>query len=105
MFGLPGNPVSAFVTFLQFVRPAIFKMMGATNFDLPKVPAKLIVDLRNDSDRPHYVRGKCENGNFSPVGRQESHALFGLSQSNALLRLAVGEVRTCGDIVDIELFN
>ena len=105
VFGLPGNPVSAFVTFLQFVRPAIFKMMGATNFDLPKVPAKLIVDLRNESDRPHYVRGKCENGNFSPVGRQESHALFGLSQSNALLRLAVGEVRTCGDIVDIELFN
>jgi len=105
VFGLPGNPVSAFVTFLQFVRPAIFKMMGAANFDLPKVPAKLIVDLRNESDRPHYVRGKCENGNFSPVGRQESHALFGLSQSNALLRLAVGEVRTCGDIVDIELFN
>ena len=105
VFGLPGNPVSAFVTFLQFVRPAIFKMMGAANFDLPKVPAKLIADLRNESDRPHYIRGKCENGNFLPVGRQESHALFGLSQSNALLRLAVGEVRTCGDIVDIELFN
>src|SRR6266550_2901969 len=105
VFGLPGNPVSAFVTFLCFVRPAILKMMGATNLNLPKVPAKLIVDLRNDGDRPHYVRGKCENGNFSPVGRQESHALFGLSQSNALLRLAVGEVRTCGDIVDIELFN
>jgi len=105
VFGLPGNPVSAFVTFLQFVRPAIFKMMGATNFDPPKVPAKLIVDLRNDSDRPHYIRGKCENGNFSPVGRQESHALFGLSQSNALLRLAVGQVRMCGEIVDIELFN
>src|SRR5204862_8211239 len=102
---LPGRPVSAFVTLLQFVRPAILKRMGAANFDLPKVPAKLIVDLRNESDRPHYVRGKCENGNFSPVGRQESHALFGLSQSNALLRLAVGEVRTCGDIVDIELFN
>jgi len=105
VFGLPGNPVSAFVTFLQFVRPAIFKMMGATNFDLPKVPAKLIVDLRNDSDRPHYVRGKCENGNFSPVGRQESHALFGLSQSNALLRLAVGEARTHGNIVDVQIFD
>ncbi len=105
VFGLPGNPVSAFVTFLQFVRPAIFKMMGATNLDLPKVPAKLIVDLRNEGDRPHYVRGKCENGNFSPIGRQESHALFGLSQSNALLRLAVGEARTRGDVVDIQLFD
>jgi molybdopterin molybdotransferase len=105
VFGLPGNPVSAFVTFLQFVRPAIFKMMGATNLDLPKVPAKLVVDLRNQGDRPHYVRGKCENGNFSPIGRQESHALFGLSQSNALLRLAVGEARTRGDVVDIQLFD
>src|SRR5437667_281030 len=34
VFGLPGNPVSAFVTFLQFVRPAILKMMGASNLDL-----------------------------------------------------------------------
>src|SRR5262249_6751608 len=33
VFGLPGNPVSAFVTFLQFVRPAILRMMGATNLD------------------------------------------------------------------------
>jgi len=34
VFGLPGNPVSAFVTFLQFLRPAILKMMGATNLGL-----------------------------------------------------------------------
>src|SRR5215813_7154644 len=34
VFGLPGNPVSAFVTFLQFVRPAILRMMGARNLDL-----------------------------------------------------------------------
>src|SRR6266403_4167258 len=105
VFGLPGNPVSAFVTFLYFVRPAILKMMGASNLDLPKVPAKLLVDLRNDGDRPHYVRGRFENGTFAPVGRQESHALFGLSQSNALLRLEVGEARTGGDVVDIQLFD
>ena len=91
VFGLPGNPVSAFVTFLQFVRPAILKMMGAKNVDLRKVPAKLAVDLTNEGDRPHYVRGRIDNGAFEPIGRQESHALFGLSQSNALLRIAVGE--------------
>ena len=105
VFGLPGNPVSAFVTFLCFVRPAILKMMGATNLDLPKVPAKLIVDLRNDGDRPHYVRGRFEKGTFAPVGRQESHALFGLSQSNALLRLEVGEARTGGESVDVQTFD
>src|SRR5436305_1698477 len=90
VFGLPGNPVSSFVTFLQFVRPAILRMMGATNLDLPQVPAKLAVGLTNGADRPHYLRGKLEHGRFTPVGRQESHALFGLSQANALLRIAVG---------------
>src|SRR5438309_4008194 len=55
VFGLPGNPVSAFVTFLQFVRPAILKMMGANDLELPKMSAKLTVDLINESERAHYV--------------------------------------------------
>jgi molybdopterin molybdotransferase len=105
IFGLPGNPVSAFVTFLQFVRPAILKMMSATDLDLPEVPAKLVVDLKNDGDRPHYVRGKLEHGKFAPVGRQESHALFGLSQSNALLRVAVGESLKAGEIIDVQIWH
>jgi molybdopterin molybdotransferase len=105
VFGLPGNPVSAFVTFLQFVRPAILKMTGATNLDLPKVPAKLAVDLANDSDRAHYIRGKLEHGRFTPVGRQESHAVFGLSQSNALLRMAVGESLRAGEIVEVQIWD
>jgi molybdopterin molybdotransferase len=104
VFGLPGNPVSAFVTFLQFVRPAILKMMGANDLDLPKTPAKLAVDLANAGDRPHYVRGRVENGTFMPIGRQESHALFGLSQSNALLRVAEGESLRAGQIVDVQVW-
>jgi len=105
LFGLPGNPVSAFVTFLQFVRPAILKMMGTVKLDLLKVSAKLLVDLTNDSDRVHYIRGKFEDGIFTPVGRQESHALFGLSQSNALLRLAVGESRKRDAIVNVQVWD
>ena len=105
VFGLPGNPVSAFVTFLQFVRPAILKMMGANNIDLRKVPAKLTVDLTNEGDRLHYVRGRIEDGTFTPIGRQESHALFGLSQSNALLRVVVGESLKSGAIVDVQIWD
>ena len=105
VFGLPGNPVSAFVTFLQFVRPAILKMMGATNLNLPEVPAKLAVDLTNEGDRAHYLRGKLEHGKFSPVGRQESHALFGLSQSNALLRLGPGQSLKADEIVDVQIWD
>ena len=105
VFGLPGNPVSAFVTFLQFVRPSILKMMGATNLDLPQLPAKLAVDLTNEGDRAHYIRGKLEQGTFTPVGRQESHALFGLSRSNALLRLDLGQSLKADEIVDVEIWN
>jgi molybdopterin molybdotransferase len=105
IFGLPGNPVSAFVTFLQFVRPAILRMMGATNLDLPEVPAKLAVGLTNDGDRPHYIRGRLEHEKFTPVGRQESHALFGLSQANALLRVAVGQSLKADEIVNVQIWD
>ncbi len=105
LFGLPGNPVSAFVTFLQFVRPAILKMMGANNLNLPKMPVRLAVDFVNEGDRTHYVRGRIDNGTFVPIGRQESHALFGLSQSNALLRVAVGESLKADAIVDVQTWD
>jgi molybdopterin molybdotransferase len=105
VFGLPGNPVSAFVTFLQFVRPAILKMMGASNLDLPEVSAKLAVDVMNDAERVHYVRGRLDHGKFTPVGRQESHALFGLSQSNALLRVAARTSLEAGETVDVQVWD
>jgi len=105
VFGLPGNPVSAFVTFLQFVRPAILRMMGAMNLDLPQVPAKLAVGLTNDGDRPHYIRGRLKHEKFTPIGRQESHALFGLSQANALLRVAVGQSLEADEIVNVQIWD
>jgi molybdopterin molybdotransferase len=105
VFGLPGNPVSAFVTFLQFVRPAILKMMGASDLELPKMAAKLTVDLTNEGDRTHYLRGKLEDGNFAPIGRQESHALFGLSQSNGLLRVETGKRLKAGETVQVQVWE
>jgi molybdopterin molybdotransferase len=105
VFGLPGNPVSAFVTFLQFVRPAILKMMGTNNLDLQRASARLTIDLANEGDRPHYFRGRIENGTFAPIGRQESHALFGLSQSNGLLRVAEGGALRAGAIVDVQTWD
>ena len=105
VFGLPGNPVSAFVTFLQFVRPAILRMMGAANLELPQVPAKLAVGLTNDGDRPHYIRGRLEHEKFTPIGRQESHALFGLSQANALLRVAVGQSLKADELVGVQIWD
>ncbi len=107
VFGLPGNAVSAFVTFLRFVRPAILMMMGATEsqLSLPKVSARLDVDLTNDGDRTHYFRGRLDDGKFKPIGRQESHALFGLSQSNAILQACPGETFDRGALVSVEIWD
>jgi molybdopterin molybdotransferase len=107
IFGLPGNPVSAFVTFLLFVRPAVLRMMGANQdeFSLPKYEAQLAEEVQNKSDRPHYVRGRVAYGEFTPVGRQESHALYGLSRANALLRVPPGEIFPKGTTVPILIFD
>jgi molybdopterin molybdotransferase len=103
IFGLPGNPVSAFVTFLLFVRPAILRLMGAGADELllRKDNAQLAEDLHNPGDRPHYVRGHVAQGKFTVTGRQESHAVFGLSQANALLRVSPGETLSAGVPVSV----
>ena len=105
IFGLPGNPVSAFVTFLLFVRPAILKMRGSRKLSLPKQAVRLKEEVKNPGDRPHYLRGRAAEGIFSVVGRQESHALFGLSQANALLRVPPGKTFRSGETVEILRFD
>lgn len=103
IFGLPGNPVSAFVTFLLFVRPAILRLMGARDdeLSLPAIEAILAEEVKNEGDRPHYLRGRVVQGKFSVIGRQESHALYGLSRANALLRLASGGSFRSGAAVSV----
>ncbi len=107
VFGLPGNPLSAFVTFLMFVRPALRRLAGAgeKELGLRAVPARLGDALANRGDRPHYFRGTLDDGVFTLSGRQESHALFGLSRANALLRLDPREQRAAGDLVTVELWD
>ncbi|MEQ1751786.1 MAG: gephyrin-like molybdotransferase Glp [Prosthecobacter sp.] len=100
IFGLPGNPVSSFVTFQLFVRPALLHWMGAADVAPPSVPVRVSTDLGNDGNRPHYLRGRVRDGVFQTQGLQQSHALFALSQANALLRLAEGQTLAAGDLAD-----
>jgi molybdopterin molybdotransferase len=101
VFGLPGNPVSAFVTFLLFARPALWKLGGRSSFDLPRARARLAEPLVNHGERPHYLRGVYANGVFKAVGRQESHALFALSLANALCRLEPDQTIAADTLVDV----
>ncbi|MDZ4286740.1 MAG: molybdopterin-binding protein, partial [Prosthecobacter sp.] len=100
LFGLPGNPVSSFVTYQLFVRPALLRWMGAKEVLPLAVPVRLNAALRNEGDRPHYLRGVVHEGCFAMQGLQQSHALFALSQANALLRLEPGADLPAGSMAE-----
>lgn len=106
VFGLPGNPVSSFVTFHLFVKPVIRALLG---FGEQSVERSLFEGaaaetMTNPGDRPHYLRGIFENGTIRLSGTQQSHAIFGLSQANCLVRLEPGQAVAEGDVVRALLF-
>ena len=101
VFGLPGNPVSAFTTFLLFVAPALRRWSGAKVSDDLPLPGLSVVAgeaFGNRGDRPHYLRGRVDaEGRFLPVGMQQSHAIFGLSRAGAMTRLEAGQSVVAGE--------
>ncbi|HKS04563.1 MAG TPA: hypothetical protein VJR49_04325, partial [Chthoniobacterales bacterium] len=105
IFGLPGNPVSTFVTFLLFVRPVLLQMMGAAAIGLLRARVRLDQEISGDETRPHYFRGELKDGQFKVIGRQESNALFGLTRANALLRVRPGENLVAGSEVEVLLLD
>ncbi len=87
-FGLPGNPVSAFVTFLLLVRPALLKLQGATETGIPVRHGLLAEPMENPADRRHFIRVRMDTqGRVTSAGVQASHMLLSLAKANALLDL------------------
>ncbi|HMJ92138.1 MAG TPA: gephyrin-like molybdotransferase Glp, partial [Candidatus Acidoferrum sp.] len=62
LFGLPGNPVSAFVTFLMLVRPALLRWQGASETGLSIRRAVLAESFSNPGERRHFVRVALDRG-------------------------------------------
>ncbi|MGI8523382.1 MAG: molybdotransferase-like divisome protein Glp [Nocardioides sp.] len=89
IFTLPGNPVSSYVSFEQFVLPALRKMMGRTPYVRPTTQARLTHGLTSPDGRRQFVRGQLsvEQGALcvSPVGGQGSHLIGDLASSDALI--------------------
>ncbi len=87
--GLPGNPVSSMVTFEQFARPAIFKMMGKKNLDKPTIQAKSQSYVRNTDGRRTFTRVSVsrQGGEYSArlVGPQGSGILTSMTLANGLM--------------------
>ncbi len=86
LIGLPGNPVAAYVAFLQFATPAIRKMRGAKDAPSRNIRAKLLCEHENRGQRRHFVRGVYrEYGGelvVEPVATQGSGVLSAVVRSN-----------------------
>ena len=86
LFGLPGNPVSALVTFLLLVRPALARMQGASEEGLFACPGTLSAPLANTADRRHFMRVfQDQGGRVRSVGTQASHLLSSVANANGLV--------------------
>ncbi len=81
VFGLPGNPVSAMVTFEQFVRPVLLKLAGRTRLFRPRVRARLATPLRKQPGRLHFVRVVLERGDAGLVARETGNQSSGVLRS------------------------
>jgi molybdopterin molybdotransferase len=94
--GLPGNPVSAMVSFERFARAAILKMAGHSRFDRPQVEATVKDEITSDG-RESYIRAvvaRHEGGYVArTTGSQGSHIMTSLVKANALLIIPEGVLR------------
>jgi molybdopterin molybdotransferase len=86
---LPGNPVSAFVSFEVFVRPLLRRLSGASELHRPMVSAVLTDALRSPGGRRQFARATLAvaDGRYvvSPVGGPGSHLLGALARANAFI--------------------
>jgi molybdopterin molybdotransferase len=102
LFGLPGNPISALVTFLLLVRPALLRWQGAADFALASYPGKLAEPLSNQGARRHFMRVTMDaSGNVRPAGIQASHILSSTAASNGLVDVSPQTTLAAGSAVQV----
>jgi molybdopterin molybdotransferase len=87
IFTLPGNPVSAYVSFQVFARPAIGALQGYGGLGLETVRAELTGPLRSPAGRRSFLRGVLDRaaGQVTPLTGQGSHQVATLGKANALV--------------------
>jgi molybdopterin molybdotransferase len=108
VFGLPGNPVSALVTFHLFVRPALLALQGAP-FATPTAQALLAEAVPRNPGRDEAVRVRLAPGpdgriRATPTGPQGSHQLTSLLGADALAIVTAGEGEApAGTAVEVEM--
>ncbi len=110
LFGLPGNPVSAMVSFEQFVRPYLLKMQGHTKIFRQTIKAVSNQEIRKEAGVKHFIRAivkKKKNQYMAAItGDQGSGILKSMVLANALIVLKENETKVKkGDPVTVQLLD
>lgn len=110
LFGLPGNPVSVFVAFEQFARPALLAMMGHVSLLRPRIEATLGENVTTDPEKTVFLRVVVESGTEGRVARlaggQASNVLSATARADAFAVVPRGVAAlTAGDSVALEMFR
>ncbi len=107
VFGLPGNPVSAFMTYTYYVHPVLQYARGLP-FDWPKQQITLQKPLTNPLKRAHFMRLRLflqgEKWFGEPLTKQGSHMLTTVAHAGGFVKLEVGEHHAAGETIEVFLF-
>jgi molybdopterin molybdotransferase len=110
LFGLPGNPVSSMVSFEQFVRPSLLKMMGHRNLFRRTIQAVLTVSIEKKKGARHFIRARItfEDDRYLAVstGEQGSGILKSMVKANGLIVLPEDTASVkVGEMVTVQLMD
>lgn len=110
LFGLPGNPVSAFVAFEQFVRPSLLTMMGIRRIFRVRLRAHLDEAVDTDPAKTVFLRMKLRREGdrwlASPAGSQFSHVLTAMADADCFGVVERGSGRLeRGETIPVEMFR
>ncbi len=109
-FGLPGNPVSSMVSFEQFVRPSLLKMMGHQQLFRPTIEAILKEDIEKEPGRRHYIRALVSFDKdryfVTTTGAQGSGMLISMVRANGLVIIPENQEKVrAGEKVLVQLLD
>ena len=85
VLGLPGNPVSAYVTATLFLKPLIAHLLGSANPIPPTAAARLGAPVPATGNRAEYLRARWKDGLAFPVRSQDSAGLAALAEADMLI--------------------
>jgi molybdopterin molybdotransferase len=109
LFGLPGNPVAAFMCYTYYIQP-IIRSLASKPFTWPLIEGQLRTNVQNPSGKTNFVRVRLEPGkngspDVVPLQKQGSHMLTSITNAEGFIILHGYQTSDAGNLTDVHLFS